>query len=88
MSAKKIRTVTVGDWQAALAQAKRAVADVVPDGWLTARQIGDKMGVPYQNVSTRVIAPMMKVGRAEMRMFSVPNILGVPRKIPHYRLKT
>lgn len=87
MSKTTSKTVTVGEWQAALAQMNRTSVDVVPEGWKTGRQIAEEMGRSVNTIVTRVISPLMRAGKAETKRFRIQQPMGGVRLVPHYRLK-
>jgi hypothetical protein len=70
-------------WCAALASPH--ATDDVPPGWLTARQLADKLGKPDATVG-KLLSRAVAEGRCERQSFRI--MAGqVARPIPHYRLR-
>jgi len=70
-------------WCAALAAP--IVADEVPPGWVTARDLMGKLGKAESTIG-KLLHRAVRDGRAERQDFRVA-INGATRPIPHYRLK-
>jgi predicted transcriptional regulator len=68
-------------WCAALVTAPKA--DTVPPGWLTARQLADKLGKSGSSVR-HYLAEAVAGGRCARQDFRVP-IGQTVRPVPHYR---
>jgi hypothetical protein len=71
-------------WCAALQEPSIEVAPV-PQGWMTAEQIGNATKRERSTVSNR-IKKLAAQGKAEMRRFHIMTARGV-YPVPHYRLK-
>jgi hypothetical protein len=69
-------------WCAALATP--IVADTVPDGWHTAREIAARLAKGGSTVGA-LLARAVREGRAEKQMFRITSGQ-VTRPVPHYRL--
>jgi len=61
------------------------VADEVPPGWVTARDLMHKLGRAESTIG-KLLHRAVRDGRAERQDFRVA-INGATRPIPHYRLK-
>ena len=59
--------------------------DIVPDGWLTSRQIGKLLG-KSESRTAELLVNALNEGRCERKMFRIPAA-GTVRPVPHYRLK-
>jgi hypothetical protein len=70
-------------WAAALSAP--IVEDTVPAGWMTARQIGQKLGKAGSTIGT-LVARAVREGRAERQNFRI-STGSVTRPVPHYKLK-
>ena len=70
-------------WCAVL-EAGSAVAEVVPQGWYTIRQLAQARGRSDCATST-VIAKLVEAGRAEKKTFAIKLAQQI-RPVPHYRL--
>ena len=70
-------------WSAALLT--RAVADKVPPGWLTARELAAKLGKGESTISHQLCLAVRE-GRAERQQFRIVSGQ-VLRPVPHYKLK-
>lgn len=57
-------------------------ADIIPDGFLTAKQWSEKWKF---NKSNRVLKKGLKFGLLEMKEFKVPFNDGRVLRVPHYR---
>lgn len=86
MEVANLKTLTVNDWQNALAQVKGVKADVVPSGWKTARQIAEETKTSYSMSASRIVGPLILAGMAECKKFRILTPSGIIRPIPHYRL--
>ena len=85
---KKSASVVTADpdlakWCAVL-EAGSAVAEVVPQGWYTIRQLAQARGRSDCATST-VIAKLVEAGRAEKKTFAI-RLAQQTRPVPHYRL--
>jgi hypothetical protein len=69
-------------WCAALATP--IVADTVPDGWHTAREIAARLAKGGSTVGA-LLARAVREGRAEKQSFRITSGQ-VTRPVPHYRL--
>jgi hypothetical protein len=70
-------------WAAALATP--VIEDTVPPGWLTSRQLAEKLGKGESTIS-RLLLLAVKEGRAIKQDFRLSTGAGV-RPVPHYCLK-
>jgi hypothetical protein len=70
-------------WCAALAAP--VATDVVPPGWLTARDLAAKLGRAPSTIQHSLVWAVRE-GRAEKQLFRIQTG-DVTRPIPHYRLK-
>jgi hypothetical protein len=70
-------------WCAVLS-AGSAVAEVVPAGWFTVRQLAEARG-RSDCATSIVIAKLVASGRAERKVFTV-KLAAQTRPVPHYRL--
>jgi hypothetical protein len=70
-------------WAAALASP--VVADKVPAGWFTSKQIGKQLNKADSTMGA-LLSRAVGEGRAERKSFRV-TIGSVTRPVPHYRLK-
>jgi hypothetical protein len=69
----------------AILGAGSAVAEVVPPGWYTVRQLAEARG-RSDCATSIVIAKLVASGRAERKVFTV-KLAKHTRPVPHYRLK-
>lgn len=67
------------------ALAPRHELDVVPEGWLTAIQLGKLLGKDRSTVTT-LLQAALREGRAEVRKFRVSSGQRGIYPTPHYRL--
>lgn len=81
---KRVGASNVNDWAAALVRAVHRRAEDVPDGFLKASEVMDKLGL-CRSRTTKALQAMIKCGEAEMKVFRVASC-GSTRPIPHYRL--
>lgn len=70
-------------WAAALATT--STQDIVPRGWLTARQLAAKLGKAESTICNQLSRAVRK-GRAETQSFRIASGK-VVRPVPHYKLK-
>lgn len=70
-------------WCAALSS--RTEPDVVPAGWLTTVQLGQKLGKNRSTVAALLFAAC-RAGRVEVKNFRVPSGQRGVYPVPHYRL--
>jgi hypothetical protein len=70
-------------WAAALRAP--AVADVVPPGWFTTKQLADKLNRTRPTMA-RLLSAAVEDGRCEVQKFRV-SVGSFVRATPHYRLK-
>jgi predicted transcriptional regulator len=86
----KSQTVTskpdaeLAKWCKALA-AGTVVAEVVPDGWFTTKELSKARGRSECSTSTSLMR-MVEAGLAERKMFTI-RLNTQTRPVPHYRLK-
>lgn len=80
---KKHADPELAKWCAALASP--LVADKVPEGWHTARELAEKLGKANCTI-TCLLSRAVRKGTAERKMFRICSGQ-VTRPIPHYRLK-
>ena len=71
-------------WCEALA-AGTAVAEAVPAGWFTCKQLSKARGRSECSTSTSLMR-MVEAGLAERKMFTI-RLNTQTRPVPHYRLK-
>ena len=88
MSHKKSAKIVTADadlakWCAVL-EAGSAVAEVVPQGWFTIRQLAQARGRSDCATST-IIAKLVEAGRAKKQTFTI-KLARHTRPVPHYRL--
>lgn len=88
MSHKKSAAIVTPDpdlakWCAVL-EAGSAVAEAVPQGWYTIRQLAQARGRSDCATST-IIAKLVEAGRAEKQTFAIKLAKHI-RPVPHYRL--
>lgn len=69
-------------WAAALASP--LIADTVPPGWLTTREIAAKLGKSDSTVGT-LLCRAVREGRAQRQSFRIPAA-GTVRPVPHYKV--
>lgn len=62
---------------------QKPVADTVPDGWFTCREIGKMLGLSIPHVNTRVKAAI-ESGVCESRPFRI-NTGNRCIRVPHYK---
>lgn len=67
------------------ALAPRHELDVVPEGWLTAIQLGKLLGKDRSTVTT-LLQAALREGRAEVKKFRIPAGQRGIYPTPHYRL--
>ena len=67
------------------ALAPRHELDVVPEGWLTAIQLGKLLGKDRRTVTT-LLQAALREGRAEVKKFRIPAGQRGIYPTPHYRL--
>jgi hypothetical protein len=89
MSHKKSAAIVTPDpdlekWCAVLS-AGSAVAEVVPAGWFTVRQLAQARG-RSDCATSLVIAKLVEANRAERKVFTI-KLAQHTRPVPHYRLK-
>lgn len=88
MSYKKTVKVITPDPQLAAwceALAPRHEYDVVPEGWLTAIELGKLLGKDRSTV-TSLLQKALRDGRAEVKKFRVPSGQRGVYPTPHYKL--
>ncbi len=61
------------------------VADNVPDGWFTTRQIAEAQGTSTSHMHKKIRA-LVESGKAEMRRFKIKTCRG-HYPVPHYQIK-
>jgi hypothetical protein len=67
-------------WCAALAA--HVVTEEVPPGWLTARELGERLGICASSMGKK-LSKSLREGRIERKLFRV--VTGqVTRAVPHY----
>jgi hypothetical protein len=69
----------------AILGAGSAVAEVVPAGWFTVRQLAQARG-RSDCATSLVIAKLVEANRAERKVFTI-KLAQHTRPVPHYRLK-
>jgi len=69
----------------AILGAGSAVAEVVPPGWFTVRQLAQARG-RSDCATSLVIAKLVEANRAERKVFTI-KLARHTRPVPHYRLK-
>lgn len=67
------------------ALAPRHEYDVVPEGWLTAIQLGKLLGKDRSTIAS-LLQTALREGRAEVQKFRVPSGQRGIYPTPHYRL--
>jgi DNA-binding IscR family transcriptional regulator len=60
-------------------------ADVIPEGWATAREIADSQGVSMPHMQKKIRA-LVESDKAEMQRFKIKTSRGF-YPVPHYRIK-
>lgn len=70
-------------WCAALAVQK--AADEVPDGWLTAAELSEKLNKPLSTMG-KMLLVAVRAGKCEVKKFRINCGVAV-RPVPHYKLK-
>ncbi len=60
-------------------------ADVIPEGWATARDIAESQGVSMPHMQKK-IRVLVESGKAEMQRFKIKTSRGF-YPVPHYRIK-
>ena len=70
-------------WCAALAA--NVVTDEVPPGWLTARELGKKLGISDSTMGKK-LNRSLREGRVEKKLFRIATGQ-VTRAVPHYYAK-
>ena len=78
--------MVIPGWGEAYDILRASRCEKVPEGWKTAPQIAEEVGLDAATISTRLIKPLILAGKAESRKFFITTTQNGVKRIVHYRL--